>query len=358
MDVSAPVGARVTRVRSRSVPRRRRRTALSRFVLGAGAAWVFGAAPCGAAQDTHVLFVAGLGGDARHTEAFHAWISRLADAAVEKYGVSAGRIAYLGESPDMDPARISARSTAENIRATLASMASSMAPADQLVVFLAGHGTFRNGEARFNLPGPDLSPRDFAFLLEPFGNRPIAFVNTASASGPFLAALSGSNRIVVTATRSGRERNLTRFGLHFADAFAGEHADADQNGRVSMLEAFSYASREVEREYEADRQLLTEHAMLDDDGDGEGSREPGDGTDDGQLARRTFLGAETGARPAIASSPALRALLEEKAQIEAGIEALRAAKAQMPLRQYEDELEALLVQLAFKNRAIRAAGGR
>ena len=355
MGVPPSMGARV-RPGSFGWPGRRRRAALACFALGGGAVLAGGQGLD--AQDTHILFVAGLGGEPRYTEAFHAWISRFADAASEKYGVPAGRIAYLGESPDLDPARISARSTAENIRAALAAMASSMAPADPLVVFLAGHGTFRNGEARFNLPGPDLSPGDFAFLLEPFGARPISFVNTASASGPFLGAISGPNRIVVTATRSGRERNLTRFGLHFADAFAGEDADADKNGRVSMLEAFAYAAREVEREYETDRQLLTEHAMLDDDGDGEGSREPGDGASDGQLARRMFLGAGTEARSAVASDPALRALLEEKAQIEAGIQALRAAKAQMPLREYEDELETLLVQLAFKNRAIRAAGGR
>ncbi len=355
MGVSAKMGARLKRSAAGG-PRRRVRTAGVVVALGIVVAWTCGPSRL-EAQDTHVLLVAGLGGESRYTEVFHAWMSRFADAAAEKYGLPAERIAYLGESPNLDPTRISARSTAGNIRAALVGLASSMAPADQLVVFLAGHGTFRNGEARFNVPGPDLSPRDFAFLLEPLGDRPVVFVNAASASGPFLAALSGPNRTVITATRSGRERNLTRFGLHFADAFAGDDADADKNGRVSMLEAFAYASREVEREYEGDNQLLTEHAMLDDNGDGEGSRQPGEDADDGQLARRMFLTAEAGLGVAAAASPALQALFAEKAQIEARVQGLRAAKAQMSLRQYEDELEELLVQLALKNREIRAAGG-
>ena len=56
-------------------------------------------------------------------------------------------------------------------------------------------------------------------------------------------------------------------------------------------------------------------------------------------------------------TPALRALHEEKAGIEARIGELRRVKAQLPLERYEDELETLLVELALKNREIRAAGG-
>ncbi len=337
---------------------------MRRSGVGLGALVVAGlaasSAPSPAAsQNTHVLLVAGLGGEPEYASAFHAWLSRFADAATEKYGVPPDRIVYLGESPEADPTRISARSTAENVRTAVARVASAMAPADQLVVFLAGHGSFRGGEARFNLPGPDLSPGEFAFLLESLGDKRVVFVNSASASGSFLEAVSGPNRIVITATRSGRERNVTRFGLHFADAFAGDAADADKDDRVSMLEAFVYAAREVEREYEGDNQLLTEHAVLDDNGDGEGSRRPdGASGGDGQVARLAFLAAGAAGVPkGEAATPALRRLFDEKAEIEARIGALRLAKPQLELREYEDQLEELLVELALKNREIRAAGG-
>ena len=328
------------------------------------------------AQNTHLLLVAGLGGTPEYTAAFHGWLSRFADAASEKYGVERGRIVYLGERTELDPTLVSARSTAENIRSAFARLAVSMAAADELIVLLVGHGTFRNDEARFNIPGPDMTPGEFSFLLDGLGDRRVTFVNTASASGPFVEALSGPNRTIIAATRTGRERNVTRFGLHFVEAFAGEDADMDKNSRVSMLEAFGYALREVEREYEGDNQLLTEHAVLDDNGDGEGSREFGEagggeagrggagsgrsGSDgaggDGALARRVFLSAAGGAMAELVTTdPVLRVLFEAKAEIEARIDALRTRKDQMPLEHYEDQLEELLVELALKNREIRAA---
>ena len=309
------------------------------------------------AQNTHILMISGLGGDPEYTESFHGWLSRFADAATEKYGVPAERIIYLGEDPDLDPTRIRARSTAENIRTAFADLAGAMGPSDELVVLLAGHGSFRDETARFNVPGPDITPAELGILMAPLDDRRITFVNTASASGPFIEALSGPNRTIITATRSGRERNMTRFGLHFVDAFADEGADVNKDSRVSMLEAFGYALREVERQYEGDRQLLTEHAVLDDNGDGEGSREPGELEGDGLLASTIFLTSLGGAGADEAVTAELRALYEEKADIEARIADLRRIKERMPLERYEDELEALLVELALKNREIRAAGG-
>ena len=309
------------------------------------------------AQNTHVLLISGLGGEPRYSDAFHGWLSRFADAATEKHGVPPERITYLGEKIDLDPTRIRARSTADNIRAAFVEIAASMAPADELVVLLAGHGTFRDETARFNIPGPDLTPDEWNGMLAGLGDRRVTFVNTASASGPFVEALSGPNRTIITATRTGRERNMTRFGLHFVDAFADDGADADKDSRISMLEAFGYALREVQREYEGDNQLLTEHAVLDDNGDREGSREMDDLEGDGALARMVFLASVGGAAGDEAVTPAMRALHEEKAAIEARIAELRSVKAQLPLERYEDELEALLVELAIKNREIRAGGG-
>ena len=308
------------------------------------------------AQNTHILLISGLGAEARYTDAFHGWLSRFADAATEKYGIPAERITYLGENTDLDPTRIRARSTADNIRAAFAEIAAAMAPSDDLVILLAGHGTFRNEIARFNIPGPDLTAEDMAGLVAGLGDRRVTFVNTASASGPFVEALSGPNRTIITATRSGRERNATRFGLHFVDAFADDGADADKDSRVSMLEAFSYALREVQRQYESGNQLMTEHAVLDDNGDGEGSRELDDLEGDGALARTVFLTA-IGGVGGEAVTPELRALHEEKAAIEARIADLRRVKGQMSQERYEDELEELLVELAVKNREIRGARG-
>jgi hypothetical protein len=134
------------------------------------------------------------------------------------------------------------------------------------------------------------------------------------------------------------------------DAFTGDGADADKDQRVSLLEAFEYARREVQRFYEKDRRLLTEHAVLDDNGDGVGSSDPGPQAADGAIARSVFLG--TGGEETSAD-PRLAGLRQERRDVERKLEALKARKERSVPGQYEEELEKLLVELALKDEAIR-----
>jgi len=122
-----------------------------------------------------------------------------------------------------------------------------------------------------------------------FKAQRVAFVNTASASGGFVPALAGRDRVVITATKTDGERNQTRFGEFFVRALTGEDADLDKDSRVSLLEAFLWARRRVVESYEKQGQILTEHAVLDDDGNGKGSDTPGQPGTDGAVARTVFL---------------------------------------------------------------------
>lgn len=141
---------------------------------------------------------------------------------------------------------------------------------EPLWLVLLGHGTFDGRTARFNLRGPDLAATNLAMWLGPF-RRPLAVIDTTSASAPFLDALSASNRVLVTATRSGSELNFARFGQFLAEAIASPGADLDQDGQTSLLEAFLSASARVAEFYRTEGRLLTEHALLDDNGDGLGT---------------------------------------------------------------------------------------
>lgn len=140
----------------------------------------------------------------------------------------------------------------------------------ELWLVLVGHGTFDGKEARFNLRGPDLVASEFATWMKPF-HRPVAVINTASASAPFLNKLSASNRVVIAATRSGYEQNFTRFGRFLADSLADPAGDLDQDGQTSLLEAFLSASFRVAEFYKTDGRMATEHALIDDTGDGLGT---------------------------------------------------------------------------------------
>lgn len=326
--------------------------------LGAAAAVV--PAHAAAQSATHVIVIAGIGGEPQYQALFFDWGARMAKAALERWAVPPDQVTFLTEQPDRDPAAASGRSTKEEIEKAIASVNGRAGPGDLVFILLIGHGSYQGGESRLSLPGPDLTAADFARLVNTLGSRRVVLVNAASASGEFVKHLSGPNRIVITATKSGMERNQARFGGFFVAAFAEEGADTDKDGAVSMLEAFEYARLEVRRSYESERTLLTEHAVLDDDGDGKGSDEAGGEGADGALARVTFLGSGAvvaGLEAPPGASPALRALYEQKQQIEQRIADLRAIKDTMEPDRYERELEALLVDLALKNREIRRMEG-
>jgi hypothetical protein len=327
---------------------RRRRLALPLVPL------VLAVALPAAAQGAHLLVVVGLGGDAETASRFHEWAVGLTDAARAKGQVAAESVIYLGEDPARDPQRISGRSTREGIEAAVERLASRARPGDRVFVVLIGHGASAAGEARFNLPGRDLSAAEFGKLIDRFGAQTVAFVNTASASGAFLGPLAGRDRVVVAATKGEGERNQTRFPEYFVESLSSPEADLDKDGRVSMLEAFTWARQRTVASYEKDGQILTEHALLDDNGDGKGSEAPGGESADGALSRTVFLsGPGERAGPPPDADPALRALYEERRALEAQIAALKASRDGMPPAHYQQELERLLLELARKSREIR-----
>ncbi|GMR12081.1 MAG: hypothetical protein BMS9Abin29_0268 [Gemmatimonadota bacterium] len=330
---------------------------MSRVALPMVAGLLFGAFRA-EAQSTHILVITGLGGDAAHSETFTNWADRFIDAAVERHRVPAESVVYLAEKPDGD-ARAHARSTGDNVRRAVAEISARAEPGDHVVMLLIGHGSYSGGESRFNLPGPDLSAADFARLLEQLSRQRVAFINVSSASGGFIKALSGENRTIITATKTGLERNEAFFGGYFVDAFARDGTDLDKDGRISLLEAFQFARQEVARAYQQDNRLLTEHAMLDDNGDAKGSYDAGPGQADGSLAQTMFLASAAQAAEHSTDDPILRRFYEERMILQRRIDELRAIKDQVGAERYEALLEELLVELALKNREIRAReGGR
>lgn len=315
------------------------------------------AAQAASAPATHVVVVSGLAGGAEYADLFQRQAAAFVEAARERWGLPSERIVWLAEDPAGAPG-IRGRSTREALVAELASLAARAGPDDAILILLIGHGTGAGDESKLNLPGPDLSGADLAAALRPFATQTVAVVNTASASGGFVPALSADGRIVVTATRSAREAERTHFADFFVEAFRDDGADADKDARVSLLEAFDYARAEVERYYDRENQLLTEHAVLDDDGDGTGTDAPAAAGGDGALAGRFYLAAASPAvAGAAAADPELRALLAEKDRIEREIAALRGRREEMTQLAYDAALEALLVELATTNRAIRAREG-
>jgi hypothetical protein len=306
---------------------------------------------------TFLLIVVGLSGDPEHAKTFQKWGATLAEASA-RLGVPPERLVYLVEQPEPGDTRVSGRATREEITTALGRFAKEAGAEDVVLITLIGHGTFSGGMARFNLPGPDMGPADFNALLRKLPTRQVVFVNTASASGPFVEELSAPGRTIVTATRSGAESYATLFGGYFVDALTSDAADLDKNKRVSVLEAFNYARTEVARAYEREGLLATEHALLDDDGDKEGSQTPGQAdksgkvSADGKVAGIVSFGLAGDDLP---TDPKLRALHLERRDLERRLEGLRLLKDSMPPAKYNAELESLATAIALKTREIRAA---
>jgi hypothetical protein len=315
--------------------------------------------PCASSAQgrTHAVIVVGLGGSEEFRESFHHEASTIYDALIEVHGLPVDDVTYLAERVELDPDRISGRSTRADVLQLFGEIAQRAGPMDRLLVVLIGHGTASGEEVQFNLPGPDLTPSDLLDGLGAFPTQTIALVHTGSASGGFVAPLSGPNRILLAATRTERQLNATEFGQFFAAAVAGDGADLDKDERVSLLEAFLYTRREVERLYESENELLTETAVLDDNGDGELSHDAGLAGPDGPLAATFQLGGVSGTAGQVPDDPQLARLYEERAAIQRRIDELRALRGTMEEDAYLDALEPLLVELALKNREIRAAEG-
>jgi hypothetical protein len=298
-----------------------------------------------------MLIVVGAPGEAEYDKQFTAWAAQWS-----KIGEQAGAVVtQLGTGSD------GSKSDLEQLGEAILGLKrddSQKGSPDWLI--LIGHGTFQANVAKFNLRGPDVSSEQLSKWLSDVQHR-IVVINVASASGPFVNAISGENRIVVTATRSGQEQNFARFGEYLPEALGDPNADLDHDGEVSLLEAVLKASNDTKDFYLSEGRIQTEHALLDDNGDKLGtpaemlgsvlrgtpvqaaekpkSNEPPPKVD-GDIAATTIL---------IPSSTAAELLPEERerrASIDTEVRALRRSKNSMKEVEYFEKLEARMLELA------------
>lgn len=311
-----------------------------------------GVAPCAAAQDAiHLLVVTGLSGERSFASSFSTSATTLLTTAQNRWEVPADRAIWLAESVEAgDSGEVRGIATREAIAAAVDSIIARSAEGDVVLVVLIGHGSGEGAESRLSLPGPDPTAADYGRWLDRLVGRRVAIINAASASGDFLPVLSAPGRVVITATRSATERNATTFMRHFTHGIASGEADANRDGQLTLLEAYDYARRAVDEAYTADNRLLTEHAQLDDDGDGKGTADTSvPEATDGRVAARIVLGAR-----AAPVSPRVAVLLAERRALEGEVEALRRTRDRYEADAYADALEALLVAIAERTQAIRA----
>ena len=295
-------------------------------------------ASTGAAERSFLMVVSGIGGEPVFSEKFAKWSKTMINAAETRMGMPREHIVYLAET---ETGSADAQSHKSALAAAINRVAAAAESGDSVYLFLIGHGTARGDRILFNLPGPDLDATELDTMLAAHGHIRWIIVNGAPSSGPFVQALSGPKRIVITATASAAERYHTVFPEHFIAAYAKAGADSDKNGRVSVLEAFTYARRGVERSYSDEATLQSEHAVLD---------------DSDAIARISYLESDRTQYADDIPQQQLTRLLADRTRLEEQITSLIAVKTLYDPLVYDDKLEALLVEFALVHRALRPAG--
>jgi len=289
--------------------------------------------------DRYAVVITGASAGPSYAEKYDKWRNSLVSTLKQRFGYLDDHLFVLAEveGPNV------ARSTRENVRLVLDRLRTKLGRDDLLFVILIGHGTTTgDDQAKFNLVGPDLNAGEWAGLMAPIAGR-VVFVDTTGGSFPFLRRLAAPRRIVLTATDSAAQQFETVFAEFFVNAFDGLAADLDKNGRVSIWEAFSYASAAVRQWYDQHGRLPTERPLLDDDGDGVG-REAQNPGPDGALASAVYLAPET---PATADSDLSRRL----AELERRLDDLRLRKASSAdPSQFDAEIEKILLEIAQLSR--------
>ncbi len=297
----------------------------------------------------HAVLLVGASGDPDLQAMYLEEIRKLHSILTGTLDFPQDQVVVLFDDPEMDPDLIRHKSTRKGLEDALQNLSNRVKREDLVFVFIEGHGSYDGKTYKLNLVGPDPTAWELAAILYSIPAERFVVVNATNSSGGSLPALSGEGKIVITATKSGNEKNQTHMGRYFVESLENNAADSDKDNRVSVMESFSYSKLKVEEYYKNEGNLQTEHGMLDDNGDARGQSDPNPESAEGLLARTTFFNRGAGTDAPEAFTPEQRKLALQAWELEEQIEALIYEKADMPRSEYEKKLEELLLKLARIN---------
>jgi hypothetical protein len=304
-----------------------------RMWCGCAVALLALAGACAARADIYYVNVAGLGGEPDYEQRFGALAVDL-DRITRAGGATAHVVTLSG-----------VQATREHLQQALTAIAAAAHADDVLVITLVGHGSFDGTQYKFNLPGPDVSAEQLAGWCDQIAASRQLIVNTTSASGGSVKALQRHDRVVITATKSGTEKNATVFARYWVEALQDPGADTDKNQIITGLEAFQYATRKTAAFYETEKRLATEHAVFEEGGKSAPVRDAASDSDAGRMLA-SFALVRLGGTADAGNDPAKLVLLKQKEQLEQKIDLLKYQRAAMSPEDYRTQLSQMLLALA------------
>ncbi len=243
---------------------------------------------------TYVLIVSGINKDSKDRLAKDRAAADLSRFFLDIAGVKPERLRVLADSKSTDR-KGSGISTAENLKEQMNRFAASVNPVDRFIFYYIGQANVVSDSLRLNLPGPDISHEQLAELINGIEASSMLIVLDCPGAGLAVKAVAGKGGRIVIGACTAEQHYSTQFSKYFVPALIDKGSDVDGNGRISLLEAFTSASRGVDDFYRLQSLLTTETPVLEDDGDGAASKQPWkyeQNKMDGLAASRFFLSAE------------------------------------------------------------------
>jgi hypothetical protein len=299
--------------------------------------------------DRYAVIVQGTTGGEPYTSMHRKWLNSLVGILRGRFAFDAAHIVVLAEQPGQGEQL----ANAENVKAAFGRLAGQAKDGDLVFVLLIGHGGGDGADAKFNLVGPDLTVVEWSAMMSSIKAR-LAFVDTTGGSFPYLKGMSAPGRVVITATGLAGQKYDTVFPDAFIQALTAPAADTDKNGRISLLEAFVYASSLVKQYYEQKFLASTEHAVFNDTGDGAAADKAVPGAAAGTVAGLTYL--DVVAAPK-SSDPEVQQLLLRQQALTQQVDELRRRRPQMTPEAYDQEFEKLIIDLSLVSRDVRRRTG-
>lgn len=300
--------------------------------------------------ESTLTVIVGAPGEEAYGAMFDEWAARwkrTAQKANVRFQQIGGEASQSAPDQDQDVESSSDINVVEDHLAELAAN-----PPESAWIILIGHGTFDGQLARFNLVGRDMTANQLADWTTAI-DCPVVIVNCASSSGPFINAISGVGRMIVTATKNGTEQNVARFGDALSRVVEANQIDFDKDGQTSLLEAVVEAVKETQAYYQDDDRLETEHALIDDNGDGRGTRIDwfqGVRIDSAKSAKSNRIDGQVASEIVLIPNESSISLTADQRQrrdeIERRLAQLRTSRPEPIDEQYLSEIEPFMIELA------------
>lgn len=221
---------------------------------------------------TYVLLVSGINKDPKDRLAKNNAVTSLNRFFLNNAGILPERLIVLvgNKSTSLKNSGIS---TTENLKEQMDKFAASVNPQDRFIFYYTGQANVVADVLRLNLPGLDITHKQLADWINAIKASSMLIVLDCPGAGLAIKALTGQGRIIVGACTA-EQHYSTKLSEYFVPALISKDSDVNGDSRISLLEAFTAASKGIDDFFRQQSLLTTETPVLEDNADGIPSRQP------------------------------------------------------------------------------------